>query len=287
MTHYELDKAAGLSCADIAISSMIEALQASTENEYIDLREPYDPLPPKTWPSTLAYVDKHAGGFYGVSACTAEKGSGKTMLATSSAMAAAASGHWQVCMFLAEDDYDGFRERFNLNIDAHPELEDCIDNFHLFSVGRGQTPEMICADVACAVDAKMDTPILVVMDSINSIVNLGTGNYFDSLRAFGLWAMLARRISRGEASFLLTCESNKRGEAKAEQIPFWADVYLKMKKKSDNVVEMWLDKTRRTAGEGPMGKHVRTWMAQRFYLHSDIPELRIVSGGRREDLEFF
>jgi hypothetical protein len=93
--------------------------------------------------------------------------------------------------------------------------------------------------------------------------------------------MFARRLSRGDVSFLLTAETNKAGEAKGEGLQFWSDLYLKMKKKSNNVVEMRLDKTRRTPGEGDMGKYLRHWNSQTFRKAEAVErELRVVHGGR-------
>lgn len=211
----------------------------------------------------------------------AEKGTGKSMICTASAIEAAASGRWQVALFVAEDDYDGFRERFNFYLHSHPSAHDCYGNLHLHAVGRGQTPESIAGDVATSCATSIDTPILVCLDSINSIVNLSGRPYLAALASFGLWAMFARRVSRGDVSFLITSETNKRGESKGEQLPSWSDCYLKMVKKSENVVSMRLDKTRRTSGEGELGKFLRDWPTQTFLSHSE-PELRVV-GGREYD----
>lgn len=287
---YDLDRESGLTRSTIAVNALVEALAEQTANEHIDMREPYEPGPPKFWPSTIGYIQSVVGGLYGVTAVAAEKGAGKSLLATGSAIEAAATGEWQVAHFVAEDDYDGLRERFNMNLAAHRHLEDCYDHYHPIAVGKGQTPESICAEVMSVVNTGIDVPVLIVMDSINSIVNLNEkANYLGMLRSFGLWAMFSRRISRADASFLLVTESNKRGESKGETLPFWSDVYLQMKKKSDHVVEMTLGKTRRTAGEGPMGKHMRTWTQQRFYRASEQPELRVVNGGlvSTDDEEMF
>jgi hypothetical protein len=184
-------------------------------------------------------------------------------------------------MFAAEDDYDGFRDRFNRYIEVHPETACCVPNLHFHAVGKGQTPRSLTNTVMNVVDTMADTPILIVMDSINSIVNLSGGNYLRGLSDFGLWAALSRRISEGDVSFFITSETNKAGEVKGEALSYWSDVYLKMKKVkgSDFVVDMTLAKTRRTPGEGHMGKYLRRWDTGRYEPDAYNEPLRVVSSG--------
>ena len=263
--------------AQVGITALFEALEFRTDNEYHNTAAEYEPQPPRTWPSTFDYIDTQCGGFYGLTTVAAEKGTGKTLLAIATAIEAAATGKWQVVFFAAEDDIDGFRDRFNRYLEVHPDAVDCLPNFHYHSVGKGQNPRTLTTTVAMSVDTSLDIPILIVMDSINSIVNLGGEEYYlRRLGGFGLWAMLARRISGGCVSFFVISETNKRGEAKGEALTFWSDVYIKMKKKSDSVVDMWLDKTRRTPGEGPMGLYLRDWEEGRFIRKSFTPRLKAV-----------
>lgn len=278
MLDYDLERLS-YTQSEIAIHALEEALEVVTENQRLDLRDDYSPDPPLFWPSNLLYIDANVGGFYGMTTIAAEKGTGKTLIATASAISAAATRRWQVCHFLAEDDYDGFRERFNLFLSTHPEAHSCFDHFHPVAVGKGQTPKTLVAEVKRLIEPGSNAPILIVLDSINSIVNLSGGPYLQGLSDMGLWAMFARKISRGRASFLINSETNKRGESKGESLPSWSDVYLKMKKCSESVVEMRLDKTRRTKGEGDMGKYVRRWDAQEFEKAPMIverPKLRAV-----------
>lgn len=240
------------------------ALERQTENEYSDVGDPYNPKPPKFWPSTIPHIDTVCGGFYGVSVVTGQPGTGKTLLSIASAIEAAASGNWQVVILSAEDDKDGFRERFNRYLSVHPAAQDCIGNLHYHAVGKGQDASSLTLTIHHCIDHTLDTPILIVIDSINSIVNLSHGSYLSLLKEIGLWAMFSRRLSAGDVSFFITAETNKSGEVKGEALSFWSDVYLKMKWKSENVVDMNLAKTRRTAGAGPMGNHLRNWSTGRF-----------------------
>lgn len=254
---------------------MAEALKPETPNEFEDLGFYYEPKPPRPWPSTIDYIDTHCTGFYGVSVMAAEKGTGKTLLATGASIEAAASREWQVVHFVAEDDKDGFRDRFNIYLDAHPNADACIGNLHPFYVGRGQTPRSLRAEVEMAVDQD-GGPILVVIDSINSVVNLSGRRYLETLSEYGLWMMFSRRLSGGMVSFLVTSETNSKGNEKGEGLGYWADLVLKMKKETDNVVSMKLDKSRRTGGEGPMGKYFRKWNLGIFESAHAQPPLRVV-----------
>jgi len=266
----------------LAFVALCRALEEHTENEELDLRERREPEPPIFYPSNLTWVDANVGGWYGLSVITAEKGTGKTMLALAAAIEAAASGEWQVVHFLAEDDYDGFIERFENYMREHPGAADCYERLHVVTVGKGQTPMTLTHTISEVIDLDLDLPVLVGIDSVNSVVNLSGKNYLQQLAQFGLWAMYARRESRGNCAFLITAESNKRGEAKGENLPYWADVVLKMKKtREKNVVEMVLDKSRRTKGEGKMGKYYRVWHTGEFKHADEVhgpsqPELHVV-----------
>lgn len=263
---------------------MRESLKPKTENESEDLGLYYSAKPPITWPSTLDYIDTQCGGFYGMTTLAAEKGTGKTMMATASAIEAAATKKWQVVTFVAEDDRDGFRDRFNTYLDYHPHAVSCMGNLWPYFVGKGQTPASILGTIESAVDWQEDLPILVVVDSINSIVNLSGQRYLPMLAEFGLWMMFARRISGGLASFLVTSETNKAGEAKGEALPFWSDVYLRLKKETEHIVSMRLDKSRRTAGEGQMGKYKRKWY-EGVFVPADMDPLHIVGGWNERGVE--
>jgi len=266
----------------IAFLSLCRALETHTENEEWELKQRRPAEPPIFFPSNLTYVDCNMGGFYGLTVITAAKGTGKTMLALGSVIEAAASGQWQVVHFLAEDDYDGFVTRFDNYLREHPGAEDCYDRLHVVTVGKGQTPMMMTHTISEMLDTDVDLPLLVGIDSVNSIVNLSGRSYLHELAKFGLWAMYARRESRGNCAFLITAESNKRGEAKGENLPYWADVVVNMKKTRErNVVEMTLDKSRRTKGEGNMGKFYRIWHSGEFKHEDEVhgpsqPDLQLV-----------
>ncbi len=245
------------------------------------------PMPP-AWPSTLSYIQTHCGGWHGVTSISAQKGTGKTTLATSCAIEAAASGEWQVVYFLAEDDANGLRQRLFDYGEAWPECRAALGWLHFYSVPMGVTRESLMMDITAAVDCSVDRPILVIFDSINTIASLTRGNYLGELHDLGLWAMIARRISRGMCSFMLVSETNQRGQIKGANLGFWSDMLLTMKKSKNDaeIVELTLSKARRWKGEGGMGKYIRHYKEGRFYDADEIkPRLQLVGGGQPVDGE--
>ena len=251
------------------------ALREVTENRHYQLSTYNEAKRPLTWPSTLDYVETHCDGFYGVTTIAGDEGTGKTCLSTSSAIESACNG-FQVVYFAAEDDEDGFQERFNNYMAAHPECEEgVVENLHFQEVGRGQTPESLTITIMHCIDVFSDKPLLIVLDSINSIVNLGNDAYFNGLRNFGLWAMFARRISKGDVSFLINAETNREGSVKGESLKYWSDMMLILRavKESEDVVDLELKKSRRSAGKGAMGKYLRNWQTGCFesYVASFAP----------------
>lgn len=245
--------------------------------------------PPRCWPSTLQVVQRTLGGWYGVTAFGAEGGAGKTMLGISCLMEAAASGDWQVVGFVAEDDYDGLADRVNRYLDAWPAAADAIGRINLFSVGKGATPQRLFDDVSSVIDTELDLPVLIGLDSINTIATFSPRGYLEALRELGEWAMFSRRISRGAVSWQLVAETNQRGGLKGVNLEYWSDVVLKMYKVEGQrgIVRLKVQKTRRTEGEADLGKFVRDFRRGRFLTEWEAAEvarpLRVVG---RDELDF-
>lgn len=270
--------------ARVALDAIRQALR-SGENEKIDPNS-VTPSPLITWPSTLAEVDERCGGFYGLVTLGAQRGTGKTLLAVGSSLEATA--RFQVCYFAAEDDADGLAIRFNNYVNAHKDVIPNLDDWHLFQTSRGQTPESLTAEIEGVVDPDSPKPILTVIDSVNSLVEMSNFAYFDGLSAFGLWAMLARRISRGNAAFCLVSETNKANSIRGEKLPYWSDQVLVMTRGDGaDIVELDLQKSRRTGGVGELGKFIRIWNQGEFMSQEELDGLRreafrVVDGGKPE-----
>ncbi|HIF12823.1 MAG TPA: hypothetical protein EYQ82_07450 [Dehalococcoidia bacterium] len=272
--------------ARIALDAMRQALYEG-KNERINPND-IKPAPLVTWPSTLTEVDERCGGFYGLVTIGAQRGTGKTLLAIGSSLEATA--RFQVCHFAAEDDADGLACRFNNYVNSHTDILPHLDDWHLFQTTRGQTPESLLVEIERAVDPDSPKPILTVIDSVNSLVEMSNYSYFDGLTAFGLWAMLARRISRGQAAFLYVSETNKSNSIKAEKLPYWSDQVLVITRGDGaDIVEIELQKSRRTQGVGHLGKFIRLWSQGEFMSEEELEGLRresfrVVEGGKHDRL---
>lgn len=241
-----------------------------------------DELP--RFPSTLEPIDRNYGGFFGVTSLIAAPGIGKTMLAWASALQTAATQKWNVVYFCAELDMGEMIERRAREFTAHEVAIDGADFLTMVQVGIGQTPFDFCCDLA---QLDPDLPILVVIDSINTVASLSKQDYLRMLESFAMWAMMARRLSRGAASFLLISETNKRGNSKGEKLEFWSDLALQMDgKKNETAVDFTITKIRRGMWKKLPLFH-RRWEANRFYTEEQLdrlrqPRLRVVG----DDVEF-
>ncbi len=250
------------------------SLRADLQTEELQLTTDAKVPELPNWPSTLNYIETHLGGFHGVTSLAAEKGTGKTMLALASAIEAAASGDWQVFYFAAEDDYGGMLTRYQTYLEAWGGARDAEGRLSVLSVGRIHSVWDLFQEITARCVTELNAPVLVVLDSINTIASLSTEPYLLALHNLGLWAMLSRRMSRGAASFLLVAETNKTGGIKGGNLDHWSDVVLRIRKvKNENrQVTMRLDKARLAGGEGPMGKYVRVHHQGRFLREDEAVE---------------
>jgi len=236
------------------------SVQVFDENEPV-----IDTLP--RYPSTLEPIDHAFGGFFGVTSLIAEPGIGKTMLAWAVALQAAATQKWNVVYFGGELDEGEMIERRAREMTQHPDAIEGADYLRMVQVGLGQTPFDFCVELA---GLDPDLPILVVMDSINTIATLAQRDYLRTLERYALWAMMARRLSRGAASFLLISETNKRGNSKGEKLEFWSDIAIHMGgKKDEAAVDFTIKKIRRGKWI-PLGMFHRDWNSNRFYTGAQM-----------------
>jgi len=229
------------------------ASRDTTQPELQQIREgpvAEDQLP--RWPSTLFELDRRChGGFYGLSVLVGKKGLGKTLLALGSCLEAAATRDWQVVYFSAELDQQELAVRIGRYFERHAGSVDAVGFFHAIHLGKGHTLEDLCRMVEERTDPS-GPRILVCIDSVTTAARLARRNFLFELEQLSLWSMLARRMSSGLASFLLVSEENKLGGAKGGALEYWADVVLKLAKPQGPGVDLVLEKSRRTLGEGKL-----------------------------------
>ena len=227
-----------------------------------------EPLP--LWPSTLEPIDRVYGGFFGLTGIVAPPGVGKTMLALSSALQAAATGRWNVIYFGAEVDDDEIVTRRNREYLRYPEAIVGNDFFQFRHVGLGQSLQEMVYDL---LEIDYTLPVLVVWDSINTITKMMGGDYLNRLSQLLMWAAFARKLSRGSLSFLIVSETNQKGRSKGESLEFWSDLCLNLSGKPDETaVDFKIDKIRR--GEWiPIPTMTRHWQSNRFYTTEQLQQL--------------
>lgn len=253
------------------IAAILATFDKLPNEEQLFLEDPIDEL--RYWPSTIASVDRRYGGFCGVSTLIGGKGIGKTMLAFASALQAAATMEWNVFYFGAEIDMMEMHQRRAREFSAHESALDGVDYLTMIHVGLGQRPIDFCLDIGESYDPEL--PILVVIDSINSCAVLSKRDYLRTIEEFGLWAMMARRLSRGAVSFLLVSETNKAGNSKGEKLEFWSDFALKMKGQKDPnspAVDFSVAKLRHSR-HIPIPLLCRCVGANRFYDESELQRI--------------
>ena len=241
----------------------------STVQEFTSEHSGKDELP--RFPSNLEPIERYYGGFFGVTSLIAEPGIGKTMLAWSCALTAAATQKWNVVYFGGEMDEGEMIERRAREMSTHETAIDGVDYLKMVQVGIGQTTFDFCCEIA-GMDCEL--PTLIVMDSINTIATLSRRDYLRTLEDFAIWAMMARRLSRGAASFLLVSETNKRGNSKGEKLEFWSDLAINMAgKKDETAVDFTIRKVRRGQWQH-IGLMHRNWSDNRFYTEDQMRKRR-------------
>ena len=260
------------------------ALNQWTENEVHELKISADLTDTlQRWPSNIDYIEQRCGGFYGLSVILGGQKTGKTMMALGSCIEAAATEEWQVVYLCAELDQHEMATRINRYFRAHTASVSCQDFLHVVFIGKGQTPEMLQSQIELVTDPG-GPPILVCMDSINTITEMSGRNYLSTLRDYALWAMLSRRMSNGAISFLIVSETNHAGGAKGGKLEFWADQIIKITRPKSSgqlglvPVRLNLLASRRTGGEGDMGIYLRNQQTCRFQAEEDRPRLSRAGG---------
>lgn len=254
---------AWVACTLASRERLDNAVQEFVEDEKIeDLQR---------FPSTLQPIDSALGGFFGVTSLIAEPGVGKTMLALAVALTTAATQKWNVVYFCGELDVSEIMERRAREMTVHETAIDGADYLKVVFVGIGQTTFDFCVELS-GLDPTL--PTLIIMDSINTIATLSRRDYLRTLEDYALWAMMARRLSRGAASFLLISETNKRGRSKGEKLEFWSDLAINMSgKKDETAVDFVISKIRRGKWF-PMPMFHRHWDTNRFYTQTEMDRLR-------------
>jgi len=256
--------------------ALVDRLNNQKQRINFDAAALEDSLP--RWPTPgVPHLMKHCGGGYGLSVLLGGEKCGKTFFALSQCIEAAATTQWQVVYVSAELDDQELAFRIASYLQSNPGSLDAAGYFHVIHVGKGQKPFDLYCDIAMCTDPN-GPPVLVCLDSINTIAEMSGGDYLRTLRDYAMWMMVSRRMSNGMVSFLCVSETNRLGQAKGGNLQFWADQVVKLKKCKQvsgfgglRPTQISLLSSRRTDGEGSMGTYLRNMNKCQFeeYMPDD------------------
>jgi KaiC/GvpD/RAD55 family RecA-like ATPase len=169
---------------------------------------------------------------------------GKTMFAMGAAVAAARDG-WRVIYINAELDRNEAIMAVMRNCGGSiPEV--IRENMKLVTPDFTFQPDDAVDRVRQAVQLG-DERVLIVLDSINALVDLSSDGHgaqvIDYWSANSLWrnfAVRATKLSLGQLAFMVVSETNKDGAVKGRQLEYKSDMVVRIQRdrEDDSVVSM-------------------------------------------------
>lgn len=227
--------------------------------------KPGAPMP--RFPTGVSAIDQRTGGGgYGFTCVCAYPKCGKSMLAMSCALQAAADG-WHVWYLNAElSEYEALTRVRNYLGDAlHPRILDRICFYH---TEKGMTIEKMLEhlmDDLCITDRKW----LIIGDSINRLVKQSLkGNsensYWRELEKWSDWFRMTARLSGGLIGSLVVSELNQKGHVKGGGIEYDADILIKIDNaEAEGDFQLSIPYAR-SSGGGDIGRYWLNWKRGRF-----------------------
>ncbi len=203
--------------------------------EELEIEEHHKPRFPTSVP---AIDDMTKGGGYGVTTVGGAPKCGKTMFAIGTAIEAARLG-WRVIYINAE--LDSSEIIMAVMRYCRQEVPGSVKaNLTIVSADFTFSPADAIARVTDAVRIG-DSRILIVLDSINALVDLSSdgqgGATLDYWAANSLWrnfALRATRQSKGRLAFLVVSEINKEGGVKGKTLEYKSDLVIRIRKDEGN-----------------------------------------------------
>ena len=210
-------------------------------------------------------VDEMTGGAQGMSVIAGAPKLGKSMVGVSTAVEAARDG-WRVIYVNAELTRSAIVARFRSYMGKIDEA--VVRQIQIANVGPGLSMERFIDEVETCVDVD-DQRILIVLDSISRIVDLGVNEdgehaYWSMLRAWSNWAMTSRRVSEGKIGWLIVSELAAAGHVKGRTLEYTADLVIRMRSADiPNTVNIDVPYSR-FSESGEAGDHTREFDRGRF-----------------------
>ena len=221
------------------------------------------------FPSSVDAIDEMMGGFYGVTVLAGAPKVGKSLMAIGCAVEASrAEKPWKVFYCNAEMSDAQFIGRLrNYMGRVDPTV---ADNLKIVNVTTGITQELLLKSFEEDDRVRYgDERILIVVDSINRVVDMGTqtdteSGYWKLLRDWSAWAMNSRRSSEGKISWLIVSELAQHGGVKGRNLEYLADTVIRINSTgTDDIVEVDIPFSRATRS-GYIGAMRRDFKTGRF-----------------------
>jgi predicted ATP-dependent serine protease len=257
--------------------TLIEILSQSRKNAVAPVQwsSPNEDLPSATtpfWGTGCEPIDELTGGGAGMVVCAGVPKVGKSLIALSSSVEAARSG-FKTIYVNAEMSNGHLLQRFHNYMKKRDPVVGA--NLHIAHVGPGLTIDTLFSSIKNFVIQDEPEKLLIVLDSINRIVEFGCSaegseeSYWKLLADWSAWAMNSRRASEGRISWLLISELNSQGTVKGRNLEYTADIVIRINGTGvDDVVEIDVPYSR-LSKSGRIGMAYRDFSAGRFFAHDD------------------
>jgi hypothetical protein len=256
---------------------LLKILHESRKNSVasVEWSSPVDEVPENMtpfWKTGCDAVDKLTGGGAGMVVCAGMPKVGKSLIALSSSVEAARAGFKTVYVNAEMSSGHLLRRFHNYMKKVDPIVG---ENLHIAHVGPGLTIDALYAEIKnFAIDDETEK-ILIILDSINRIVEFGCSadgsedGYWKTLADWSAWAMNSRRASEGKISWLLISELNSQGSVKGRNLEYTADIVLRLQSSGvEDVVEIDVPYSR-ISKSGNIGMAFRDFSTGRFIVHDD------------------
>lgn len=201
-----------------------------TPLEWQDVSDPIFDASPH-YPIGCTPVDEILAGMggVGVTVLAGQPKVGKSLMALSAAVESARAG-WRVIYVNAEMS----RAHIGLRLSNYMGKLDqgVVDRMKIANVTTGITLDGLFAEVEKEVRVD-DDKLLIVLDSINRIVDMGQTEggenaYWRLLRDWSSWAMNSRRATEGRIGWLIVSELAAQGHVKGRSLEYLADVVIRI-----------------------------------------------------------
>lgn len=251
------------------LAELHRALDASVAPiEYQDADDLYLEESPH-FPSGIPAIDEtlKGRGFYGVTVIAGAPKVGKSLMAIGSAVESARAG-WKVIYVNAEMSRAHFGERLRNFMGKIDPL--VVSNLRIANVTTGITQRVLLDSLSEADRIEyQDEKILIVVDSINRVVDMGStvdseAGYWRLLRDWSAWAMNSRRETEGKISWLIVSELAQHGGVKGRNLEYLADTIIRVNGTgTEEIVEVDIPFSRATRA-GYIGAMRRDFATGRF-----------------------